>query len=272
MVTGTAALAAALITTAHAVISPFIEHNDPAPTPTTEGAPAENPIAGLISPATPPQPAAEAPLLAPLAPSPQGRLKPREIAPPVALHQRKTGFGLEFWTQQNPQNPGAIKASWQQGEGLADGGSDDAHMAVNFEHKTNTIMNIGGGAHVTGVTGITLAELGYDARNDGFCGPGSPRFAVYTMDGICHFFAINVNGVLGPTSPTPDDPAHWTRIRFRDEDAAPQHRGQPAWPGFGKVKIKAIDLVFDEGTDQGSGQTHLDNVDINGVLIGKPND
>lgn len=34
--------------------------------------------------------------------------------------------------------------------------------------------------------------------------------------------------------------------------------------------VVSICIVFDEGTDQGTGFTHLDNIDINGVLIGKP--
>jgi hypothetical protein len=34
--------------------------------------------------------------------------------------------------------------------------------------------------------------------------------------------------------------------------------------------VVGISIVFDEGTDVGAGFTHLDNIDVNGVLIGKP--
>jgi len=48
------------------------------------------------------------------------------------------------------------------------------------------------------------------------------------------------------------------------------------YPGFGSVTVTGIDIVFDEGeTDLannplGPGYAYLDNIDINGTLIGKP--
>ena len=38
----------------------------------------------------------------------------------------------------------------------------------------------------------------------------------------------------------------------------------------GTVVVTGIDIVFDEGTDVGVGYAWLDNVDVNGTLIGKP--
>jgi hypothetical protein len=32
--------------------------------------------------------------------------------------------------------------------------------------------------------------------------------------------------------------------------------------------VTSIDLVFDEGTDQGTGYTLLDNIEINGTVVG----
>jgi hypothetical protein len=34
--------------------------------------------------------------------------------------------------------------------------------------------------------------------------------------------------------------------------------------------VKEIHLVFDEGTDQENDVVYVDNIDVNGVLIGKP--
>jgi hypothetical protein len=34
--------------------------------------------------------------------------------------------------------------------------------------------------------------------------------------------------------------------------------------------IASIEIVADEGTDQGTGQSVVDNVDVNGTLVGKP--
>jgi hypothetical protein len=47
-------------------------------------------------------------------------------------------------------------------------------------------------------------------------------------------------------------------------------------PGFPPVlptqTVQSITIIFDEGTDQGnsSGMAVIDNIDINGVLIGSP--
>jgi hypothetical protein len=34
--------------------------------------------------------------------------------------------------------------------------------------------------------------------------------------------------------------------------------------------VTAVEIVFDEGTDQGVGYAVLDNIDVNGTLIGNP--
>src|SRR5690242_18440459 len=36
------------------------------------------------------------------------------------------------------------------------------------------------------------------------------------------------------------------------------------------TRVKSIEIIFDEGTDQGQGYTFLDNIEINGVIIGQP--
>jgi hypothetical protein len=64
--------------------------------------------------------------------------------------------------------------------------------------------------------------------------------------------------------------ADWTQVRFADGDAVPQLPTTPIWPGFGNVTVGSIVIIFDEGTDQGEGYAFLDNIDINGTLIGKP--
>jgi hypothetical protein len=34
--------------------------------------------------------------------------------------------------------------------------------------------------------------------------------------------------------------------------------------------VERIDIIFDEGDDVGPGFVYLDNININGTLIGKP--
>jgi hypothetical protein len=104
------------------------------------------------------------------------------------------------------------------------------------------------GATIDGVEGITLTELGWDYRNDGRCGGGAPRFHIVTTAGT---FVIGCD-----TATKSPINANWTRARMSPP------------PG----EVISIDIIFDEGTDfpGGTGFVYLDNIDINGTLIGKP--
>jgi hypothetical protein len=228
------------------------------------------PPAEVENSVTPPQAPQPEPEVVPPAPKPQPQPEPKTAtqAEPEKAPEA-TGFGLKLWVEPDPNAPNANVSRWEPQAGLDDVNSE-LSSAVRLQKKTGTFTDSGAHATVTGVKGITLSELGYDVRNDGHSGAGAPRFSIYTQDGLVYFFGIRMGGVQRPTSPAPGDPQNWTRIRFRDEDAYVQHKGQKPWPGFGNVKIKAIDIVFDEGIDHGKGYAYVDNVDVNGVIIGKP--
>jgi hypothetical protein len=124
-----------------------------------------------------------------------------------------------------------------------------------------------------GVKGITLTELGYDIRKKGannesplgsHCGAGAPRFNVVTSDGVTHFVGCN-STATPPSSQTPGD--GWLRLRWN-----------PAALALAGIlagnTVKAIDITFDEGQDASGGPDSfglavIDNIDINGVLIGR---
>ena len=52
----------------------------------------------------------------------------------------------------------------------------------------------------------------------------------------------------------------------------PSNPGQAFPPIAAGAKVTSIQIVFDEGTDTppGAGLAVIDNIDINGVLVGKP--
>jgi len=118
------------------------------------------------------------------------------------------------------------------------------------------------------VKGITLTALGYDVRNGGHCGAGAPRFNVVTTDGVTHF--------IGCTSPPPSvTPAPATA------DGATMGWQSLRWTNMAAVfppiaatsTVQSIFIVFDEGVDTPpdfSGMVVIDNIDVNGVLIGQP--
>lgn len=110
------------------------------------------------------------------------------------------------------------------------------------------------GATVNGVNGITLTELNFDYRNDGHCGAGAPRYNVVTTDNVTHFFGCfyGTHTLVG---------TDWTHVEFAPTDGFPAVTPTEV--------VQSIDIVFDEGTDQGRGYAYLDNFSVNGQIINK---
>jgi hypothetical protein len=153
----------------------------------------------------------------------------------------------------DPDGTGIIVSAWQAKAGLADAGNSNHGLVLQKNGLTAT--NAAAGATVTGAEGQNLTEIGFDVT--GWCGAGSPRFDVFDQDGNDHFFGC-VYGVHTPIAGAPG----WQRVRQSGADAFP--------PMLPTDTISAIYIIADEGTDVGSGQSVVDNVDVNGTLVGKP--
>ena len=157
-------------------------------------------------------------------------------------------------------NPGAT-AAWHANEGpdIFGRGSHAMHLeAPSDEPGRPPISDASAGVRFEGVEGITLTELGYDIRNGETCDQEfGPRLHVNTEPEGEHFV---FNCGSGVRVPAPDDPANWSRVRFTDADSP----CCGTWPGFGNAVVRSIHIEFL------IGETHLDNFDISGVLIGGP--
>jgi hypothetical protein len=130
-------------------------------------------------------------------------------------------------------------------------------------------------ADLKDVKGATLTELGYDIRKPtstadprgSHCGAGAPRFNVETSDGTLYFIGCN-----SPPPTTQTAGNGWLRLRWGGGGvllAFPQAGGGPV--NISGMTVKSIQIVFDEGQDTGPdnfGLAVLDNVDVNGVLVG----
>jgi hypothetical protein len=134
-------------------------------------------------------------------------------------------------------------------------------------------------AQVEGVKGEAINELGWDIRKPGaglaagergsHCGAGAPRWNIETHDG--RFFFLGCNSPPAPVQNAGDG-----FVRMRWGGSVPLLAFEPA-AGFKLVdirglKIKRLTIVFDEGYDTSPdnfGLAVLDNVDVNGVLVGK---
>jgi hypothetical protein len=162
-------------------------------------------------------------------------------------------FGAKAFTE-DPDETDTVVAAWLTHVGLPDAGK--SNHALFLQKDTDTATNALAGAKIKWLNGklvTDLTELGFDYMNGGHCTANAPRFVI-TVDGV--EFTLGCSS--GTASPAPDDPVNWTRVRF----------DLTTLPTTGTIEDAQI--ILDEGTDAGSGQIYLDNIDISGALIGKP--
>ena len=146
------------------------------------------------------------------------------------------------------------------------------------------------GAELLGVKGMTVGEVGYDIRKPGFrvdpitgihipvdqgdprgshCGAGAPRFNI-VIDGQPNDFYF-----IGCNSPPPDmdTPGNgWQRLRWGGTAPLMAYKNGTVLTNISGAKVDSIEIIFDEGDDTGPdnfGLAVLDNIDVNGTLVGK---
>jgi hypothetical protein len=164
--------------------------------------------------------------------------------------------------EYDPGHTGIVAAAWVKHLGLPQG-NDKNRFGLILSKNGTTPTNASAGLVVNGVKGLHLTELGFDVRNGGHCGAGAPRFNVVTNDGVTRFYGCTY-GTHTPSTPAPG----WQRVRYLTSVSYP---GAPAFTSG--LTVTSISIDFDEGTDIGpdfSGMVVLDNIDVNGALIGAP--
>jgi hypothetical protein len=179
-----------------------------------------------------------------------------------------------------PAGSHLVTSKWLKGIGLPDNGGPnvnsgdprdnpnkkDPHFGLLLSKNGPTPDCSSAGAKIRRVKGIALTEIGFDIRNGTHCGAGAPRFNVLATDSPnVHFLGGCSNGTQ---TAAPQDPA-WTRVRID-----PSNPAQAFPPIAAGATIKSIEIVFDEGTDEvpGAGLAVIDNIDINGKLVGARED
>ncbi len=167
----------------------------------------------------------------------------------------------------DPDKTHTVTSQWTKNLGLDDNNGKNNRKGLLLSKNAPTATNSAAGANIRGVKGIVLTELGYDVRDGSHCSGGAPRFDVVTVEdpGTVHFIGACTNGTVTPNTPV----AGWSRVRF---DPANPHNAFPPIPAGQHVSV--MDITFDEGTDTAGGMPGLaviDNIDINGKLIGSGN-
>jgi hypothetical protein len=172
----------------------------------------------------------------------------------------------------DPDNLGDVVSAWVNKIGLPD---HPEHQNKNGKDKGPThglwlTKDAGTAANEASGASIkfqgTLTELGFDFRNGSHDGAGAPRFNVYTTSPTHVYYFYG--SASGAHSPVPDE-SGWTRVRFVAADGFPSD-GASFITNFNQITVTSIEIVFDEGTDQGTGFALLDNIDVNGDLITGP--
>jgi hypothetical protein len=155
--------------------------------------------------------------------------------------------------------------------------SDQGNQGLLLVKTGPTPNNASAFAVINGVSG-PLTELGYDIRKPGpdaavgprgsHCGAGAPRFNITTQSGATYFLGCN-----SPPATTQTVGIGWTRLRWGGA------AGLLAFPASGgaavnisALSVKSLSIVFDEGQDTAPdnfGLAVLDNVDVNGTLVGQ---
>ena len=123
------------------------------------------------------------------------------------------------------------------------------------------------GATLVGVQGIQLTELGYDIRAGSVCDAVAPRFDIFTMSG--KYYQLHCSDSLVPPTPTPG--TGWTRLRWNHTGGIMAIRVSTGTTQQITEPISSILIIYDEGQESphNSGLAILDNIDVNGRLVGK---
>lgn len=142
--------------------------------------------------------------------------------------------------------------------------------------KTGPTANVASAGVVLRKVRGTLSELGYDIRKPGVsadprgshCGAGAPRFDITAEDGTTYFLGCN-----SPPAPVQTPGNGWLRLRWGGTTPLMAFNSSTgALVDITNVEVRQLSIVFDEGQDTGPdnfGLAVLDNIDVNGKLVGQ---
>lgn len=141
--------------------------------------------------------------------------------------------------------------------------------------KTGPTANVASAGVVLRNVRGTLDELGYDIRKPdssadprgSHCGAGAPRFNITAENGTTYFLGCN-----SPPATTQIVGNGWLRLRWGGTTPLMAFDPSGALVDITSVQVRRLSIVFDEGQDTGPdnfGLAVLDNIDVNGKLVGQ---
>lgn len=151
--------------------------------------------------------------------------------------------------------------------------------------KTGPTANVAAAfARIVGVKGITITELGWDIRKQSLtpgpavgatsplgshCGAGAPRWNIETDEG---FFFLGCNSPPAPVQF--GSTTGWLRMRWGGAGALLAFNAATGVLQPVTGVVRSLTIIFDEGQDASGGPDQfgaaiLDNISINGVMVGR---
>jgi Viral BACON domain len=156
---------------------------------------------------------------------------------------------------------GTLAASWVDDLGATPHNPSDPHNRGLVIAKSPTAPADGlAGATIQNVTGMNLTEVGFDLRAGVLCGADSAQFLVITTDKVTHMLGGCTSTTTTTTSTAAiSAPAGWTHLQFDPDKATPPINSQ----------VQSISIVLGKGSTSTGGIAVIDNIEINGVPVGK---
>jgi hypothetical protein len=151
---------------------------------------------------------------------------------------------------------GTVAAAWVDNLGASPlSTTDPRNRGLVLAKDASAPANAWAGAVIQNVTGMSLTELSFDFRASIPCSADSPHFVVVTMDGTTQTYGGCKSSSAAPTSA----PTGWTHLQF-DLSQATRATNSP---------VQSISLVLDKGTTSTGSIAVIDNIQVNGVPVGK---
>lgn len=159
-------------------------------------------------------------------------------------------------------------AAWKAQQGLPDS-KGNANQALYFQKMAPTATFSAGVAVVNGIEGTPVAaltNLSWEHRIDGHCGAGAPRWSVGVQGASGAKYTLFLGCAAAAHSPDPTN-SNWIIDSYTGTDIVTIGAANAGFsaqvPDITAGTITSLAIIFDEGTDQGTGFVFLDNITVN---------
>jgi hypothetical protein len=168
-----------------------------------------------------------------------------------------TSGGMFAQPYMSDTQSGTLAAAWVDNLGASPlSTTDPRNRGLVLAKSASASASAWAGAAIQNVTGMSLTELGFDFRASIQCSADSVHFLVVTTDTMPH----TIGGCTSsPTTPPSSAPTGWMRLRFNPNQASPPITSP----------VQSISIVLDKGSTSTGSIAVIDNIEVNGVPVGK---